>query len=336
MRLFIALLLLFPMTGFAVKVPSIYRADIPVVSQEDDIRASAAKEGLMQVLIKVSGDPQIVNHPAVKNSIKNADALVEEFGYASTPNIPATPYLIKLRFDAKQINALLKNAGASSWGGNRPSIMVWLVIKDKPIISNDLSVEMKRQGKKYGLPLVFPVMDAAEMSKVSSNDVTTMKLPALSEAAKRYSSDAMLIGYIEPVANVYQGKWELVLDETKWTWDLQGATSDNVVDAVLSQVNQTLAKHYAVNTSHAANIVINLQVSNVTQKNDLFGLVHCLKQSALVKQVQLSEIDGDVVKLVVVVRGSLAAFQQNTLIRKHLLLKSRNEANNQVQYEWIR
>lgn len=340
MRLFIALLLLFPVAGFAVKVSSIYRAEIPVVSQADDARAMATKEGLIQVLIKVSGDPQVVNHPTIKNNIKNADSLVEEFGYASTPDKVTTPYLIKLRYDARQVNVMLKNAGALAWGENRPLILVWLLVNNKDnannIVSNDASAVIKQQGKKYGLPLVFPVMDATEVNKISFSDIASMKWSVLSEAGKRYSPDAILIGHIEVQADGYQSKWQLVLDESKWDWNIPGVTSDSVIDVALSQVNQTLAKRYVVNTDHASSMALNVQVSNVTQKNDLSRLMHYLKQSSLVQQIQLSEIDGDVVRLVVVVRGSFAAFQQNATIGKHLLLKSRNDANNQVQYEWIR
>lgn len=257
--LVIVILAFFPiMPVLAVTVSSLYQAEVPVVTQADNERSEAVKQGFVRVLIKLSGDSQIDNNPIIKSSLKKADYYVQEFSYA-TPTVSSSQYLLQIRYNTADVNKLLNKAGVTYWGESRPLILVWLAVTNNAvhtsqIISNeesgDILLAMKQKEKKYGLPLIFPMMDITDMDQVSYDDIAAMNLPALQEAARRYSPDAFLIGAIQQNDDVFQGEWQLVIGDNQWHWSISDKSIENVIDSVLNQTSQTLAKRLAFqNTS---------------------------------------------------------------------------------------
>jgi hypothetical protein len=247
------LFIVIPLSAYAVKVTSLYHADMPVSSQSDDERAQAVKQGFTQLLIKLTGNPDIANNPDIKEAIKRADYYVQEYSY-SAPTTNSATYLIHLTFEMNDINRLLKKSGIAVWGEKRPLILVWLAVTDAKhvteIVGNETPGDvidlMKYQGKKLALPLIFPLMDVTDMSQVSPEEVAAMTLPVLKQAGKRYSPNAYLIGKIEPTDNGYQSEWQLLLNQDEWSWNITDKTMDAVIKEVLMQASQALSKYYQV------------------------------------------------------------------------------------------
>ncbi|HEX4044791.1 MAG TPA: DUF2066 domain-containing protein [Gammaproteobacteria bacterium] len=331
-----------PLTGFAAKVSHLYQAQLPVTAQTDEIRRQAEVNGLIQVLIKLTGNPEIEQNPTIKTNLARADYYVQEFSYAAaTPN--TANYTIQINYNPDEIKRLLRQAGASYWGENRPLILVWMAVKDEAqphaaeIINDtasDILFTMQQQSKKYGLPIIFPIMDVTDVNQVTSNEIINKQLPLLKTAGQRYSPDAMLIGYVQHENGSVQSKWELVLNDNKWQWHLSDKTMDGVIFALMNQMSQTLAKQFIVKADQTSQFWLTLEVSNIAQRDDLTKLIQYLKQLTLVQQVQLLQVSGDTVELSLLVRGSLETFQDNAILNQRLVLKSADTANNRLIYEW--
>jgi len=339
---FIVLFIFSITNAYAVKVSSLYQAEIQVASQTEDQKEQAVEDGFLQVLIKLTGDPQIGANPVIRQSMKKADYYVQEYSYlAPTPD--ASQYLIRIRYDIDDVNRLLKKAGVAYWGENRPLLLVWLAITDGQHNAEIIASEapgteystMKQQSRKYGIPLIFPIMDMDDMSKVSVNDVSDMTLPVLSEAAKRYSPDALLIGNLQKTKTGFAGRWRLVLGNTTFDWMISDKSVEGEMSAVMNFVSQNLAKNYVVKTADTQELTLKLEVTNVTQRDDLAQLVQYLKQLTPVEQVDLAQVAGDVVDLSVIVRGSLAGFLKNAAIGQRLVLKSQDDSTNKLVYKWV-
>jgi hypothetical protein len=335
-----------PHVSFAIKVSNLYQVELPVISQSPEFKEEAMRTGLLQVLIKLTGDPLIDKNPLIKTSLQKADYYVQEFGYSTVTTNSAT-YLIQIRFDNHSINRLLKKAGVLYWGEIRPLILVWLAYTNKhhftEIIGNETSkniaLDVKEQGKRYGLPLIFPVMDMEEVNDVPTTAVVSMELPVLKAAAKRYSPDALLVGHIEEQEDGLQSEWQLSLKNNKWTWSASGKTADEVIAFVMDRISQTLAKHYAVTHITTPKSEVELEVSHIRHRLDLRELIRHLEQLPPVLDIKLTEINGDVVNLSVLVRGPLEAFENHAALTRHLILhpnSSNDKSNdNKISYEWV-
>lgn len=334
-----ALVLAFTATAFAVRVTSLYQFEISVVSQADDVRMQAVREGFLGVLIKVSGDPQIANNPTIKSYLDNAGYYVQEFSYYSPPMSPF--FILKIHYDRNDINRLLRKAGVAYWGDNRPLILAWIAFtNDKhyaEIIGNetpgDIITTMKQEANKNGLPLIFPIMDMTDINEVSASDIDGMSIKILKDAAKRYAPDALLIGAIQQNDIDYKSKWQLIVGNNKWEFELADRLLTGLMSSVIKEVNHTLAKYY-VEKAASEPQWIKLEVSNISKRDDLVQLMRYLKQLSAVQQVQLSQVMGDVVDISILLRGSITSFQENAAIGQKLILKSQDDTNNKLIYEW--
>ena len=327
---------------FAVNMSSLYQAEVPIASQTDDLKEQAIRDGFLQVLIKVSGNEQIGQNPVIKSSLQKASYYVQEYTY-SQPTTSSSEYILQIRYEPSDVLRLLKKAGVAYWRETRPLILVWLASQNKQdseIVGGDTQenflTSMKAEGKKYGLPLIFPMMDMTDVSQVSVTNITEMDLPTLRAASQRYSPDGLLIGKLVQTQEGVDSQWTLLLNGQTWHFTLTQKTREALIPDVINDIMQVLTKQYAVKTTTASSSWLKLVVSNVTQGDDLKRLMQHLEQLTPVQQVRLDGIQGDTVELDILINGPREGFEQSVVIGQHLILKSPPDSTEgSLTYAWV-
>jgi uncharacterized protein len=311
--LILSVLLLFA-AGFAyaVKVDSLYKAEVPVTSQSKEEQSRAIQVALLQVLTKVSGNNPILKNPDIKSRLGDPQKLVQQIGYT-------TPSLLNIDFDSAGVNDLLRGLNIPIWSQNRPLIIIWIdretlghpteVINSDP--SNEVVALLKQNADQRGLPIIFPLMDIADLNQVSPSDVSAMNIPKLTTASKRYAGEGILIGRIIQGANGLVTEWKLVLGNNQWNWNLSAKTLNDIVPTLVENITNTLAARFAVTTTNAVQAELTLKVSGVTQEGDLAQLVKYLEHLAPVASVTVAQISGGNVVLTISLRGTQDAFTQS-------------------------
>ncbi len=239
--------------AWAVKVTTLYQIEVPVASQASDARAEAIREGFESVLIRLTGDQGIVNNKQIKASLNRADYFVQEYSY-SAPDVSSATYTLKIKYSEPDVKRLMRKTGLKQWSAIRPLVLVWLATVNDQHKVDILGLEtesvmlekFKLQGQRYGLPLIFPMMDVTDLDKVSPDTITSLALPELQGASKRYEPDALLIGTIEHDQGNYEGRWNLVMKDKTWDWTTSGKTPEQAIGEVLDHVSQTLSQGRAV------------------------------------------------------------------------------------------
>jgi len=226
------------------------------------------------VLIKVTGNPDVDKNPLIRTNLKRADYFVHDYSYLSeTPD--AAHYLLQITYEPSDIKRLLQNAKVSSWGDSRPLILVWLVVTNKQqdpnIISNEdgskVYKSIRQAGKKYGLPLIFPVMDVEELADVSPGDVTNVSMNVLNRAAKRYAPDAQLIGAISEDDKGVDSQWQLVMNDFQWNWDISDKTLDGVISSFMAYLSKAMLTQSMGKTTMANSGTVNSNTENSTENS---------------------------------------------------------------------
>lgn len=314
-------------SGFAVKVNSLYHARVPVISQSAEERRQAVQTALTQVLIKVSGNNRILDNALIKSHLALAEKLIQEYGYSAvhTPTAPAS-YLLEIHFDAEGVNQLLRSDNAPIWGQNRPLILAWIECEGSggpaEIMSSDslmdVAVLLKQAADQHGLPIIFPMMDVIDLNQISVNDITTMSASTLANAAKRYKSDAILIGRIIQDSQGIHSQWKMVLDNNQWNWNFSGKTMTGVLSAMTDSIMTTLAERYAVITTNTVQMQVTLKVLGVTQQEDFVQLVRYLNHLTPVANAEVMQISGNEVALTISLRGTQQSFMQTLSVGKKL------------------
>lgn len=332
-------------SALAVKVNSLYKGIVPVTTQAATERNVAVQQALTQVLIKVSGSDQILDNPKLKSRLNTADTLTQQFGYTTPPPGKSTaPYLLEVQFDAAGVNQWLRDAGAATWGQNRPLIVAWIAY-DTPghpseMISSDamsdITTLLKLAAAQRGLPLMFPVMDMTDLNQASPKDATDMAIPNLINAAKRYASDAILVGHVTQENNGLTSQWKLVLGDNQWDWHLTGKTVADIVPVLISNITNTLATRFAVVTTNAIQKDLIVKVTGITHYPDFAQLTRYLNHLTPVANVEIIKIstDNDVI-LKVSLRSTQESFTQALSLGKKLTpVPLTNATDTMVVYQW--
>jgi len=97
------LLLYFPRV-WAANDDLAYQAEVPVPSQSIDDKNAALPAALLQVLVKVTGNENVLDNPAIKEALKNVNSLVDEYHYSTTNS----GYTLSLQFNHEAITQLLQ------------------------------------------------------------------------------------------------------------------------------------------------------------------------------------------------------------------------------------
>jgi hypothetical protein len=328
----------------AAAAPTIYQAEIPVASRSDQDRNNAVKTALAQVLVKVSGNSQILGtNAALKANLAHADDLVQEFSYATGLKTAVTaPLFLEVRFDPETINKLVRDAGAPVWGQSRPVILVWLANEapDHPadiVDSSDstLQITFKNLAVARGLPVIFPTMDASELTKVTALDVINQSVPTLQAAAGRYGSNAILMGHMTQSATGISSQWTLLLGEERWEWTIAGKTPPEVLGTLVNNISDTLAKRFATVQTNPVSSRIIMTVSGLKQQTDLSDVMSYLQQQSSVADVQLKSVNGTEVVLDVKLRNEANVFTQALALGTNLAAVGTGEAQDgTLHYQW--
>lgn len=307
MLLTLASLLLCSTAG-AVEVPTLYTAEVAFDGEADDPRGDAYDAALRTVLLRVSGSGLAGNDALIAELFPNPASYVMQFR-------PGARDTLWVSFDGQAIERVLRNAGESFWGAERPLTLVWLAVDwgqgDREIIGADdpdrisgesRSIDRNRLVRerllevagRRGLPLVFPLLDTTDLQRVTFADIWGGFDDLVLEASRRYDANSVLIGRIRPSSS----------QPSRWTYYFSGAESamSGTPEAVVGQVADMLAAEFAVGGDSPIEAVA-LNVSGVVSVEAYGSLQRILNDVTLIENFAVVEVTGDRVSYRVEVRG---------------------------------
>jgi len=331
--------------ALAVRVHSIYQAEIPVASQSAKDKAAAAQIGIAQVLIKVSGNSHALeDNLSLKGNLAHADDLVQQYSYSATKGPDKTlPYSLKMQFDPEVINKMLRESGTAVWGQNRPLVLVWLALETPAhpldiVDSSTVDIQnlLTQTSKERGLPMILPMLDVAELAQVSVTDIISKAVPNLQHVSQRYQSDGILIGHVTQTNGDYASQWQLILGTDQWSWDVSGKNLQEIFSGIVDNIADTLAGRFATVVTNTVQSQITLRVAGIKEQADLLQLMKYLQHLTPVADVQLKGVSGNQVMLDISLRGTKQAFVQAATVGKKLTPDAgASSPDDSLQYKWV-
>ncbi|WP_236688364.1 DUF2066 domain-containing protein [Photobacterium kishitanii] len=306
----------------AATVNDLYQTQVTLIGNDQQADQAAREQGLANVLVKISGNTDILNNPAIKTAITNSGSYISQFGYSQVDGQRA----IDLSFDKNQIKQLLIQSKASIWKDQRPNILVWMVDSDgqqRNILwdqsTNALINDTKQAADSRGLPLTFPVGDITDATAVNVSDLWGNFIDPIAAASTRYHADGVLLvkAQQQPNGNVSLN-WQFYPQQPSKiasadTQPITGTTSGTLAQTSTKMINQVtdyLAHKYAVVLGGVAGGQINIEVDNIQSTEDFFALEKMLNNLTTVGSANAMRIKGNSVIFQLNLQGSEQAFRQ--------------------------
>lgn len=325
-RLPALLLLLATIPALAVEMTTLYTAQVSVDQNAKDPREAAYKAALSQVVQRVSGSELKADPESIGLLFPSPAAYVVQFR-------PGADNTLWVSFDGEAIARVLRQAGHSVWGADRPLTLVWLAVDwgqgDREVIGADdpergmavtSAVERSRLlrqqildiAEQRGLPVVFPLLDTEDLQNISFSDIWGGFDQQLLAASRRYDVNSVLVGRIRPLTS-QRNRWTYHFGDEERSWNGEA-------EVVVSQIADLLAAEFAISGS-APLVAIDVTIAGIDSV-EAFGTVqHLLAGLAVIESLAIVEVRGDRIHYQVEARGNAErlrrALQFNGLIEQN-------------------
>lgn len=332
----------------AFEKEKLYQAQQVVVDQTRTTRNKAISEMFGQVLVKVSGQSKITDHPAIKTQLKSALSFATEFGFDDSDQGTK----LSVTFNESLVDTLLKDNGFTLWDAKRPSVMLWMVYEDeqgarhilKEQSDAPLVITAKKAAARRGLPLLLPIWDLDDQLTVSVGDIWGQFEDKLSTANARYMSDYMILAKVLGHGISQQVSWSVfkmgndvdifgnTSSQISMTGSDEAATLDIALIEVINQSTDFFAQQYSVDTSEEeGSLVITLNnVDSLSTYSNILGYLNSVKA---VEQVTLVNVKAQEYQFKINLLGTKQSFL-DVLSLSNKMARLSNYDSSLVLFQW--
>jgi hypothetical protein len=295
-----------------VRDPALYKAQVTLNSQGAAERTNATARGLLQVIVKLTGNPQAGSDPEIRRALGNAGDYVTESATATAASdregntavggAPIYKTSLNVEFDPAAVDFLIAGAGLKYWTGARPRPLLWLAIDDgsgaRLVSAQQINVvrPLANRGLERGLRFLLPSGTAPEQA--AAGTVFKLDAAAIAPLAARYRNDTLLLGKVYRSVSGWSGWWSLVQGGTEIArWPVTDPDPKKVIAAGADGAANALAKRDAVFLDTGPAGLYAIEVSGLRQQSDYLKLMRYLGSLSVVRKVHVTQADPDRVQL---------------------------------------
>ena len=328
----------------AATVNNLYQAQVVLPDTDKQSEQTARQQGLEQVLVKVSGQSQVVDNEVIRKALSSSSQYISQFGVGSLNG----QQTLDMTFDRVQVHNLLAQANATVWSDQRPAVLVWLVKennREREIVwdqtSNPLQTEMNTAANQRGVPVLMPIGDFEDITAVTVPDLWGGFVEPVANASLRYNPEAILIVRAREDGSNVSLSWQLFEQSAdrlvaSQVAPKEGRASGELAVATREMVNQIadqLAAKYAVQLGGESRGLFTISVANIQTTEDFFTLERMLTSLSSVASVAVQRLHGDKAMFGVNLLTTEDAFKRELLLDRRMTPLSEDSYTGQALVE---
>lgn len=322
----VLLSVLYTQTTFAVVVQGLFEVEMPVPDETRPIRQAALADGLAEVLVRISGDRNIL----LKIKPPSANAYVKQFRYiAIEPGAKdvkkqgqaeaqvITQRNLWVQYNATRIMDLLRKNAIPIWGEHRSQVVIWLAVRDgtNQYILRDQDISLiKTQAnnsfQRRGIPAIWPHNDGRDQRELRFADVWAGFAEPVQQASKRYATGPVVSASMTWNGYSWIGNWSLFMgrDSRRWTLKEQGYEDliSQGIDLVADAMGQKFAVLEAIGTEGLKQILV--EIDQVESVKKFRHVQKYLSSLPVVQSVRLSQVESERVAFKLTLRSEVDDF----------------------------
>lgn len=239
----------------AVTVDGLYSIQVPVAgSAPEDLKRGYA-DGLRLVLLRVSGERDIMNREGITSLMDEAQTLVQSYQFLRASG-GAGQDRLSMTFGAVGVNRALASLDAPVWGANRPLTLAWVAVEDRGE-RQLLSVGSESRNGTWneafseaavnrGLPLTLPPANRGSDRRLLS-EVWGQFMGPVRDASENVDHDLLTVVKISRRGDQWQGAWRLEGNGFDTGEEIvNGSNPAQLADTIVGAWADMLADRYAV------------------------------------------------------------------------------------------
>jgi hypothetical protein len=228
----------------AAPAVALYQARTIVTGRRPETRVPGMARCLSQVLVRVSGDPRLAEHPALAVLARTPEAAVTNVAYrdlyAFRPirdeqGTRDRPYEMTVEYDRAKIDAMLAQLGSRPWLADRPRLVVFLAVHH--IGSTFMLSSMADQGDlmrqsfqdaAWAAAMEVVIPSPATITRAGLTVDSTPDLSALMAFVDPKVGQLPLAGTLDWSKELlaWKAQWRLAADGREHRWSISGVNFD--------------------------------------------------------------------------------------------------------------
>lgn len=320
-------------------VKDLHSAEVPVADRSQDALSAASRDGLAQVLVKVSGSVDVLDNPNIKAILPRSRGYVQQYAYALGEG---NRLLARFEFNETVIANLLTDAGAPLWTANRPPVLAWVVVETPagrqflgpetdPVLASELLATFSRRG----VPARLPLFDLADASALTTGVAWRQDADALQAASARYGVNDILSGRVVVLSNgSWAGDWAYLAERNRIDRSVTADSAASFMQAGVAMVAEDMASRYAVEPTRVAGGDIIMSVSGVNSYADYAGVVSWLEGLELIEHANIERISADQIQLRLVAQAGSSQLASIIELNQSLVPLPVPQRDGELAYRW--
>lgn len=276
---------------------SLYTTDTLVLSQSNEARNDAIRDSLGDIVVRISGRRDSLEHPLVARALTRPAPYLSSFSYGKTDqrlsveDVEVVATELTLKFSPSAVEGLLRSAELPLWPANRASVLLWLVQDDRQdgrVYASDreLLESIDQTAIARGLPLEHPLLDLEDQMVVSVDDLWNFNGETLRSASARYDADITVVGRFSEISRGGQtqwlANWQILRGDGDSLLESQGDSANSALLEGIELISDDLASRYAIVVSDSSDSALTLQLSGVSDFGAYAQSIDYLESLAMV------------------------------------------------------
>ena len=282
-----------PIQAAAFDVSKLYEVQ---VQQQGADRNQALLQALDTMLLRLTADASVLSDERVALLRRRADSYIQSYEYVNADSVDANPWL-RVIFSKDSLTEALSDLGMPSWGVNRPKTLVWLVAGDpeqghrllRTGDSHPSVLELEHWSSRFGMPLVYPLLDLEDVSKVDSSRLWAGFDENLMQASGRYDGDVVALVRVDGwQQGQWRLRWQLYFGEETLRWDDLHAGLRTAVGAGMGRLATELGLRFGLDNFDEQGLSeFSITVSGVASFAHMTKVVSYLRSVHAIRDVQI-------------------------------------------------
>ena len=304
----------------------LYEARVAISDQTLKSQQGAVRNGFKQVLVKVSGNKQLLASEQIEREVKRAKDFIRTYRFEQSNE---QLYFV-VSFDAQRLEKMIRDAGFPIWDKRRPDTILWFVIKDPSsgrrqlVTESDypkLLAQTNVAAVSRGIQVVNPLLDLDDLQQVNSYDVWGGFVHQLAQASERYGVTNILSARLYQSSGAgdvntpgpfeqWTADWTMLEAGRLLSGQVQQASPELTVQAVIDALADNLAARYAIDISKLdpGALKTKVKIMNLGSLQQYANIVNFLDSLSVVNKTSLIMLQGQVATFELDLLGSIDDF----------------------------
>ena len=256
-------LAVFPLSALADN--ELYQAKTIVTGQREESRIPGFSKCLQDVLVKLSGDPTLLDDPKAEGVVARAPEYVGVFRYHDRLEaLPVhdeqgsrdRPYDLTVDFVPEKVDQALRSLGREPWTGSRPMLLMVLAVQNDNITymlasdgehGIDQRESLAAAAWQMGMPLRLPEERALKTRGLSFETLSSAKAADLKSLAGANKDEVPLAGRLVWSKGTlgWKADWQLAWGGKTYQWTIKDVNFDDAFRSAVRGAAQILSGHGA-------------------------------------------------------------------------------------------